>query len=315
MKINTAERCVLVTGAAGFLGRYIAAEFKAQGWRVAGVDTASPENAPTESLDLYVATTLPARQFVDFLACAGPTLVVHCAGRASVPLSIAHPYDDFLTNTMVTVELLECLRLHRPGCGFLLLSSAAVYGNPDALPLTETTPANPVSPYGFHKRQAELSCLEYHQVYGLRTGILRLFSAYGPGLRRQVLWDLARKILQESTVALLGTGHESRDFIHGKDVAAATACVATRSALEGECINVGSGVETRIDDLALMVMTALGVTKPITFDGTSPPGMPVCWRADIRRLQSMGFQPRFDIVNGVANYVAWARPLLELHEG
>jgi UDP-glucose 4-epimerase len=81
---------------------------------------------------------------------------------------------------------------------FLLLSSAAVYGNPQTLPVGEDQPVAPLSPYGFHKRQAELLVEEFARIYGLKGAVARIFSAYGPGLRRQVIWDICDRLLAGS---------------------------------------------------------------------------------------------------------------------
>src|SRR5438552_189686 len=79
--------------------------------------------------------------------------------------------------------------------------------------------ARRLSPYGYHKRQAELICEEFSRVYALPTAVARIFSAYGPGLRRQVVWDICEKALATGKLELRGTGAESRDFIHAADIA------------------------------------------------------------------------------------------------
>ena len=84
-----------------------------------------------------------------------PHVLVHCAGRASVGISFEDPLADFHGNSVLTYSILDSLRLHAPACRFINLSSAAVYGNPSALPVTEDTAIAPISPYGFHKLQTE----------------------------------------------------------------------------------------------------------------------------------------------------------------
>ena len=136
---------------------------------------------------------------------------------------MSDPGDDFRINTSMTFETLEAVRTQVPDCHFLLASSAAVYGEPPSLPVTEDAPLRPLSPYGFHKMQAEAMCREYAALHGLTTTALRIFSAYGPGLRRQVLWDICHKALTSPPVRLHGTGSESRDFVFVDDIAAAFA--------------------------------------------------------------------------------------------
>ena len=119
----------------------------------------------------------------------------------------------------------------------LLVSSAAVYGDPERLPVSEDAPLAPISPYGRHRAEAEEVALQS----GAPVVIARVFSAYGEGLRRQVLWDVAQRALVGGPVELSGTGEETRDFVHARDVAAAISAIAQRSAFDGEIVNVATG--------------------------------------------------------------------------
>jgi UDP-glucose 4-epimerase len=270
----------------------------------------SPGSAAVDFVHDYQELSLPSPRLGEILRDLQPTVVVHCAGRASVPRSLVEPLDDFHANTVVVVDLLDLIRRQSPSSKFVLLSSAAVYGDPTGLPIGEDAVVRPISPYGFHKRQAELACEEYHGVHGLKTVSQRIFSAYGPGLARQVVWDLMRKCEQDDEIVLAGTGAESRDFIHAADVAAATLRVAESEVHHGDVVNVASGEETRIADLAAAIMAAMGVDKPVRFTGEEAAGMPSRWRADISRLTALGFSPRWSLLDGIRDCVAWARPLV-----
>jgi len=207
-------KIVLITGVAGFIGRYVARHFSSQGWSVIGIGTSPPENAPLANLTKYFCLKLPSSDLNEILQKHPPLICIHCAGRASVGLSISEPSLDFYTNSVITFELLNAIRLHASNCKLIFLSSAAVYGNPQLLPVSETQTVAPISPYGFHKLMCEQMCLEFTKVYGLQTASLRIFSAYGPGLRRQVVWDICQKAITQGSLLLQGTGQESRDFIH-----------------------------------------------------------------------------------------------------
>ena len=302
---------ILITGASGFLGRYLASHFTSIGWRVVGVDSSAEENAPRENLSLYCQMRLPDPEFDQLLIKETPGLIVHAAGRASVPLSVTNPERDFDGNTVLTFKLLDAVRRCSPKSRFVLLSSAAVYGNPWELPVSENCQVSPISPYGFHKRQAELACEEFAVSFGISTCSLRIFSAYGPGLRRQVLWDIVSRAHKSATIKLFGTGEETRDFIHAKDVAMAVDIVSTNATMTGEVYNTGSGCETSIADLAKRLLEALQCTANLEFDGEQPSGVPVKWRADISRLTSLGFQTSMPFADGITQYVNWAVPLLQ----
>jgi UDP-glucose 4-epimerase len=298
---------VLVTGAAGFLGGHIANAFASAGHVVAGMDR-SPATAGV-SLARFLNAELSFASLRQVAAEVRPDICIHAAGRASVPDSVVHPMPDFENGPLLTMALLEALRLEAPACRTVFLSSAAVYGDPPRLPTDEEEALHPLSPYGYHKWMAELLCQEFFANYGLATGSVRIFSAFGPRLRRQVIFDICRKAATDEEVVLHGTGMESRDFIHATDVAAGVARVATRAPLRGEVYNLASGRETSIRELAESVLRALRSDKPIRFDGRPSPGMPVRWQANIAKIRALGFAPAVDLDTGISSYVQWWREM------
>ena len=253
----------------------------------------------------YARMRLPSEDLGKLLGRVRPDLVVHCAGRASVPLSVKDPRTDFLNGPVLTWEVLDAIRLNAPECAFLFLSSAAVYGCPEKLPVSEACAPRPISPYGAHKWQSEMICAEFSNLFGLRTASARVFSAYGPGLRRQVLWDLCHKAITEGRIEAQGTGEESRDFLHVLDLCKGLATLAEKASLTGEVYNFGSGQETSIRALAEMVAGALKLDCEISFDGRLPKGTPLNWRADISAIRKLGFTPEVEIQSGVSNYAKW----------
>ena len=298
---------VLVTGAAGFLGRYVVRLFKEFGLTVVGVDNVAQENAPLSYLDAYFRFDLPDPEFATAVRGAAPAILVHCAGRASVGLSVTEPAGDFYSNAVVTFEILNALRSVAPKCRFIQLSSAAVYGNPLTRPVCEDQPLAPISPYGFHKMLSEQLCIEFASLYGVPTASARIFSAYGPGLRRQVLWDVCQKALVGNTIVLQGTGRETRDFVHALDISKAVYAIALKAPMEGEAYNVASGREVSICELASMVVDAVGHGGGVEFDGQVPVGNPLNWRADIARVGALGFTPSVSLERGVRSFADWCR--------
>ena len=141
----TQHQSILVTGVCGFIGRYVARYFCEQGWSVIGIDNSPPENAPLPNLSTYHCFHLPDPALNNLLQEYSPQVCIHCAGRASVGLSITNPVADFYANTTLTFEILNALRINAPKCRFIFLSSAAVYGNPESLPVNETQSLAPLS--------------------------------------------------------------------------------------------------------------------------------------------------------------------------
>ncbi|MCG9889483.1 MAG: NAD(P)-dependent oxidoreductase [Thermosynechococcaceae cyanobacterium MS004] len=301
-------KTILVTGVTGFIGRHVARLFNDLGWSVVGLGTSTPENAPLSSLNQYHKLVLPSPKLEDLVKEVSPLVCIHCAGRASVPLSLNQPYADFNANVGSTFNLLNALRLSAPKCRLVYLSSAAVYGNPQNLPITETHILAPISPYGFHKSICEQLCKEYYEIYGLPTVSTRIFSAYGPGIRRQVVWDICNKILTQPIASLQGTGLESRDFIHVQDIARAIYLLVENAPFEAETYNISSGQETTIKSLAYLIASNLNkAPNCIEFDGNIPAGNPANWRGDNSCLMKLGFTPKISLEQGISVYSQWCR--------
>jgi UDP-glucose 4-epimerase len=306
----SAARKLLLLGAAGFLGRSAAREFLQRGWEVFGADAAPAQNAPSGIQ--YEQVSLPSPELPLLIQRVQPDACIHAAGRASVALSMTDPAADFHDGVVVTFGLLNALRLHAPRCRTVLLSSAAVYGNPAALPIREADAPAPLSPYGFHKLQCELLADEFAQLFALPVASARIFSAYGTGLRRQVVWDICEKALRGGGLRLRGTGQESRDFIHARDVASAVATIVEAGPMCGERYNLASGEETTIAELAEALLPMLGLNTKAEFGAEENAGDPRNWRADISRLQALGYRRRVPLADGLRGVATWARAELGL---
>ena len=280
----------LVTGAQGFIGGHAAARLRADGWSVVGAGRPEVE--------------LASNAFDELLADTCPDVVVHCAGPASVQMSIEDPAADRAGSVGVVERLAAGILALPAPPRLVLLSSAAVYGQPDALPIAEDHPLRPVSPYGEHRVACEELVRARCAHDGLRAVCLRVFSAYGPGLRRQLLWDICRRAAQGDEVELAGTGEESRDFGHVTDVAAAVAAATGAPGWDGDPYNVGSGAQTTVREVAERLLERTGVA--LSFTGLRRPGDPPHWRADTTALERLGFESAVPFAEGARAYAQWA---------
>lgn len=298
---------ILVVGAGGFLGSHLCDYFCEQQYAVAGVGR-SPNRltkATFHQLGFFHALTLPHPDFADIVAAYQPEVMLYCAGTASVPASFQAPYDDFRRSVEICAFTLETLRTQAPDCAFYFLSSAAIYGNASIVPTHEQVACTPVSPYGFHKQVCELLIQEYVQLYGLQASVLRIFSAYGERLNRQVIHDLCRRFRDASIakVELFGTGQEGRDFIHASDIARAIECIILSQT--PDLYNLGSGQAIAIADLAYLIQTIAGSSKAIEFNQQTRGGDPFTMEADISKLKQTGFTPTVSLHDGVKRYWDW----------
>ncbi len=300
----------LVTGGAGFLGRYVARELARGGWEVVGMDRVGvgPGQAKPWGFSHWVTSEINLSSLRRVLrAHRGVSVVFHGAGGASVGRSWTRPLRDFCDGVVATELLIEALRRTAPEAVLVYPSSAAVYGNTAHGVLHEDGACAPVSPYGVHKLASEGLCLGARSAYGLRTVVVRFFSLYGALLRKQLLWDLVGKVLTPGpTLTLGGSGEELRDFLHAEDAGRLVRLVAESEHAAVGVVNGASGVATSVRRVAELVCEAAGAQKQVHFSGVVRHGDPICLVADVRRARELGFAPERDFAGGVRDFVGWA---------
>jgi UDP-glucose 4-epimerase len=295
---------VLITGAGGFIGGYLWRYLANLDYQIVACVTA--EYCPPWDINAsrYVLR-LPDPMFERIMRNERPDWLIHCAGSSSVQQSFAQPDQDFVNSVLSTEFLFRTLAAVSPRTKVLFISSGAVYGNPEHLPIDEQTPAHPISVYGFHKRMCELVCQKYAYNAQVPVSILRVFSVYGPGLCKQVLWDIFQKSLNGPVISLYGTGEETRDFIYIDDLAYAVHLAMEHSSFDASVINVASGVSTTIKQLSQLMVEALGGEHTVQFLQQIRPGDPIRWRVNIDRLSSLEMRDSLPIAIGVRRYVDW----------
>ncbi|MBI1224016.1 MAG: NAD-dependent epimerase/dehydratase family protein [Bacteroidetes bacterium] len=293
----------LIIGSKGFIGKNLINFLHNKGYDVWGADVIVDYQAD-ESYFLIDTTNSDFHQIFEKTTF---DICINCSGAASVPDSIKSPYRDFSLNTINIFKILESIRNYQPNCKFVNLSSAAVYGNPDKLPVMENSKTAPISPYGIHKKLSEIICKEFHQFFGLKTCSLRIFSAFGEGLKKQLFWDLYHKVVGNSTISLYGTGMESRDFIYIGDLINAILIVAEKAEFNGESLNVANGKEILIKDCVNIFYQLFETKINYSFSGHSRKGDPNNWAADISKLKELGYQPKYSLEEGLRNYYEWIR--------
>ena len=301
------DNLVLVTGAAGFLGRYVARFFSAKGYRVIGMGHGSWQ--PLDQQEWGVAKWHECDIDLDTLRekAGRPGVIIHCAGSGSVGFSLEHPLEDFRRTVETTAHVLEFTRLHLPGAKIVLPSSAGVYGAAGELPIAEDAPLTPFSPYGVHKKAAEDLCRSYSRNFGVASAIVRLFSAYGPGLKKQLLWDACNKLVLHNEATFSGTGNETRDLIHATDAAELLYFASLNASPECPAVNGGSGQGIPVREILSELFLCLKRSDRPQFSSVGRPGDPVHYRADVRRALAWGWRPRVLWKAGIAEYADWYR--------
>jgi nucleoside-diphosphate-sugar epimerase len=291
---------ILILGSEGFIGNHLVRYFLDHQFDVTGCDLI--ESSSTEYA--YHKISLLSADVEDIFIGQKYDVCINAAGSGNVPYSITHPLSDFDANVSAVIHILDAIRKFSGACRYLHISSAAVYGNPVSLPVMETQPLKPVSPYGYHKCMSEMICEEYHNIFKSRLAVIRPFSVYGEGQKKQLLWDICKKLQGADQITLFGTGAESRDFIHIKDMAALIHLIIDQDKFEGQVFNAASGKETTIREIANLFMANFQ-NKNILFSGEVRKGDPLNWRADISAIAQMGYVPTIDLNEGIKKYIHW----------
>jgi UDP-glucose 4-epimerase len=289
---------VLITGSLGFVGSSVGQFASRAGHEVLGIGRGAGHDATW--LSRYVKADVTSDDLSGVIREFAPDLLFHAAGSASVGDSLRQPLEDFRAAALTWANILDCVRRSERTPTIIFPSSAAIYGNPTRLPVSEETSVRPISPYGFHKAACELLAREYAECFGLNIVVCRFFSVLGPLQRRLLVWELYKQLAgTDSSVWLQGTGTESRDYLHVDDVAAALLQLATGQGPERErgsylVMNVASGEETSVLELARQMRALVAPKKEICCRGIERPGDPYRWCADITRLRSLapGWRPR-----------------------
>ncbi|MEQ8664783.1 MAG: NAD-dependent epimerase/dehydratase family protein [Rhodospirillales bacterium] len=298
---------VFVSGIRGFLGQAVARRARQQGFRVCGVDWSSTPSAIEHDVDDVSTTAVTTESVISLIETNGPPdIFVHAAGSGLVGASWLDPLKDFECNVSTTAASLHALRNHAPDAVFVLPSSAAVYGNATQGNIREDSPVAPISPYGSHKLMAEGLCRQATEMFGVKTAAIRFFSLYGPGLKKQLLWDIAtRLVVRPETLTLSGDPNASRDFLFVGDAVDLIFAVARKYATESLLVNGGTGHGTTIRDIARILIERISPGTELTFDGVVRPGDPLHLVADIGRARNLGFDPATSLEDGVDAYIDW----------
>jgi UDP-glucose 4-epimerase len=318
-KSETIEPLVMIAGGGGFLGSAVARAMVSRGWRVVTLGLGGP-TGPVDRMVEHHEGLLTRDLFAAATGMHGrPDILVHAAGGASVGRSWEDPRGDFDLSVASTVEILDFIRNDSKQTHLVFVSSAAVYGNCGDAPLVETDPCEPVSPYGVHKHVCEQLAIGESRMNALGLSIIRFFSIYGDGLRKQILWDILRRAggNPDAPLELWGTGDETRDFLHVDDAAELIARAAeTRTRDSIRLFNGGSGISVTVREIATELIAAAGSDTAFRFNGNVREGDPKHLIANVDRATTeLGFNAGISLKEGLARYANWFKQTTETGRG
>jgi UDP-glucose 4-epimerase len=293
---------VLITGGAGFIGSHCMRALAIAGHSVKVLD-----NLSTGSLDKiwdfldvveFIRGDVRDKNAVED-ALKGIDVVVHLAALVDVTESVEKPVDYFDVNVHGTLNVV----LSSKNISVLVFaSSCAVYGEPAYLPINEEHPLNPKSSYAASKASGEAYVVAYASLYGFRPIILRLFNVYGPGQSKpyaDVITKFIKRVTEGKPPVIYGNGQQTRDFIYVDDAVQAIISALTSDKAYG-AYNIGSGNAVSINELAKMVLKAVGREDLKLLYASPRLGDIKHSVADISKaVKELSFNPRMTVEDGI----------------
>jgi len=291
---------VLVTGAAGQLGSYVAEALAADN-EVVALDIVRSDN-PVGNSEFVQGNVGDYR--LAMRLCKSTDAIVHAAAQVSVERSVADPVFDAKENILGTVNMLEAAtKCMVPQ--FVYISSAAIFGEPERVPVNEEHPCKPKSPYGVSKLAAELYAFSFQETYGLNVTSIRPFNIYSP---RQdphspysgVITRFSELAGDGKNITVHGDGEQTRDFVSARDVVRLILKCLGNEKAKGQRFNVGTGVPTSINELAEIIVELSG--KDVDIERGEPRKGDIRHsHADISKAaEVLGYGPEVRLKDGLA---------------
>lgn len=293
----------LITGAAGFLGASLANSLVRDGHQVRGLDDLSTGDPQAIDKSVHFTRGDVSDRPKLWTLLQNVDCVYHLAARVSVPESILYPREYNTVNVGGTVSLMEAMRdvgVRR----VVFISSGAIYGKQARQPLKETVRPFPDSPYAVSKLSSETYVRTIGELWGIETVSLRVFNAYGPGQNLPpshppVIPNFIKQSVRNGSIIIHSSGEQTRDYVYVDDVVRAMVAAATAPSIDGEVINVGSGTETNVRDLARLIVEITGSSAEIIYNPRASSGIDrMC--ADLSLAgEKLGYSPRSMLEEGL----------------
>jgi UDP-glucose 4-epimerase len=296
----------VVTGGAGFIGFHLCKRLSGLTSDLTIYDNMS--SGKMENVKDVDKAKLVKGDILDLkklLSVEKADLIYHLAAQVVVPYSMENPLIDFETNAKGTLCVLEKAR--KDDAKLVFASSAAVYGNPTAFPTPETYGFHPFSCYGLSKVVGEEYCEMYRDQYGLDVTIMRFANVYG--LRcHGVIHDFLDKIAKNpNKLEIIGTGMQSRDFVHVSDVVDALVTVGSEEFTNGRTYNLGYGTTIKIIDLAKLMLKILNLQDKtvVTTTGVSWQGdVTTIWFDNSKARKELNWNPKVSLEDSIKEVIA-----------
>ena len=311
--MNFRDRNVLVTGGAGFIGSEVVRQLLDNDASVTVLDNFSSgkkEYLPSNKKKLKIIKGDILKDGMVAKAVKDQEIVIHIAALPFIPDSYYYPADFFKVNTIGSVNMFwQCIKSKSVEM-FLQLSTSEVYGSAQYTPMDENHPTTPHSTYAVSKLAGDRATFTLHKENGFPAVIIRPFNSYGPRFTEPyIIPEIINQILSGSKELTLGNVNASRDFTFVSDTAEAILRALVEKKAVGEIINVGSGTEITIHDLAFKIAKVAKKKIKIRYDESRERPYDVnrliCNNKKAREL--LGWKPKISIDKGLKITFDWAK--------
>ncbi|MEJ2342452.1 MAG: NAD-dependent epimerase/dehydratase family protein [Gemmatimonadales bacterium] len=302
-----------MTGGAGFIGSHVAEAYLAEGWEVTALDDLSSgkrENV-AEGVE-FVEMDIRSPELPDLLRRRRFDVVNHHAAQVDVRISVARPRDDASINVDGLLNVLEACRRSGVGRVVYVSSGGVVYGEPEDLPVEETRAKAPASPYGVSKLAGEQYLDYYRVVQSMPSVSLRYSNVYGPRQNPHgeagVVAIFSQRAIRGRPLIVYGDGEQTRDYVYVKDVARANLVASTleledAGTLDDFAFNVGTGIETSVNDLVGRIIEIAGHAEVERQEART--GELLRSALDVRKLESTGWSAEYSLTEGLSETYGW----------
>ncbi len=316
-------KCVLVTGAAGFIGSHLCDGLLSAGATVIGVDNLLTGNKK----NLESAVSHPEFHFIHADAINNPEaylpkntkldIIFHFASPASPPLYQKYPIETYLVNSMGTHNLLQYLIAANQKARFIFASTSEIYGDPKEHPQKETYWGN-ANPNGIRacydesKRYGEMVCGVHFRNFDLDTRIIRIFNTFGPRMNPEdgrVIPNFMTQVLGNQPLTIYGDGKQTRSLCYITDLVAGILAIGSSDEIKGETLNLGNPAEMTVLEIADLIKILSGISSPFVYKPL-PMDDPVQRKPDITKITKvLGWEPKVTPKDGLSKTLAYFKDL------